>query len=189
VRDLRWAVAGLVAVTVSVTGCSEKHEANDTLPSANAAETTEEPAPLGPPDLPMPEEARQQTAEGADAFTKYYVEIYNHALETLDTTYMRDLSSGCDTCDELADQVDQVLSNGEGLEGGQMRIVAATPPYLTGEEAHLVFDTVQEQVSVTQDGTAIEGRTFPQFATSGGGGMLRWDDARTTWLFVQWTWQ
>jgi hypothetical protein len=67
-----------------------------------------------------------------------------------------------------------------------MRIVGSTPPYLRGDDAELVFDTAQEAISVTLDGQPIEGRTYPGSETTGGGGILRWDNARTTWVFTQW---
>ncbi|TQN42141.1 hypothetical protein FHU33_1535 [Blastococcus colisei] len=85
-------MAGVLVGTALLTGCSEKQEANHTLPSSSAAETSEALPEIGPPELPMPAEAREKTADGAEAFTRYYVEIYNHALRTLDTTWMRDLS-------------------------------------------------------------------------------------------------
>ncbi len=66
---------GVLVGAALLSGCSEKQEANDTLPTPSAAETTEALPELGPPDLPMPAEAREQTVEGADAFTRYYVEI------------------------------------------------------------------------------------------------------------------
>src|SRR4051812_43907045 len=58
VRALRWAVAGLVLGTTLLSGCSEKVEANDPLPSPSAAETTKAPPPVGPADFPVPDEAR-----------------------------------------------------------------------------------------------------------------------------------
>ena len=67
VRDLRWAAAGLVLVTALVGGCSEKQEANDSLPTATASRTEDQLPPLGPEDLPMPDEARTQDAAGAEA--------------------------------------------------------------------------------------------------------------------------
>ena len=143
VRDLRRsgpvrsAAVGLVLATALLSGCAEKQEARDTLPTPSAAPTTEQLTELGPPNMPMPEEARKQTAAGAEAFTRYYVEIYNHAMRTLDTTYMRELSQACDTCDQLADQVDGVAAAGQKYEGGHARVVASTPPYLTGDEAQL----------------------------------------------------
>jgi hypothetical protein len=178
---------GLLVGTALLSGCSQKTEANDTLPSTSApSSTVDELPPLGPPDLPMPAEAREQTAEGAETFTRYYVEIYNHAQQNLDTTYMRDLSNGCDTCNELADQVDRVSASGQGIEGGQMRVVASTPPYLTGDEAQLVFDIVQTPVVATMNGEPIPGRSYPEHASAGGGGVIRWNHARATWIFTQW---
>ncbi len=186
VRDLRWAVAGLVVGSTLLAGCSEKVEASDTLPSTSASPTPKALPTLGPPDLPMPAEAREQTAEGADAFTRYYVEIYNYALRTLDTTYMRDLSRGCDTCDQLADQVDRVAAASQQYEGGQVRVIGSTPPYLTGDEAQLVFDISQAPLSITSDGVPMEGRSFPEQTTTGGGGIVQWSDDRETWIFTQW---
>ncbi|WP_346619298.1 DUF6318 family protein [Blastococcus montanus] len=182
---VRTILALLMLGTLALTGCSEKQEANTTLPT-NAAPTTEALPPLGPPDLPMPAEAREQTAEGAQAFTEYYVEVYNHAMRSLDTSYMRDLSRECETCDQLADQVDRVAASEQEYDGGQVTIVGSTPPYLTGDEAQLVFDVKQAPLSITMDDQPIEGRSFPEHATSGGGGILHWDDARATWVMRQW---
>jgi hypothetical protein len=107
-------------------------------------------------------------------------------MRTLDSTYMRDLSERCETCDLLADQVDGVATAGEKIEGGQVRFLGSTPPYLTGDEAHLVFDILQAPLSLTKDGAPVEGASFAEYSTSGGGGIARWDDARTTWILTQW---
>jgi outer membrane murein-binding lipoprotein Lpp len=193
VRDLRGsgllrsAAVGLLLGTTLLAGCSARTEANDTLPSTSSAPTTEAALPqLGPPDMPMPSEAREPTAEGADAFTRYYVELYNHAIRTLDTTHMRDFSQGCDTCDQLADQVDAVAAAGQRYEGGEARVVASTPPFLTGDEAQLVFDVAQAPLSVTLDGVPVEGQAMPEYSSTGGGGILRWSDDRATWVMTQW---
>ena len=63
-RDLRWALAGLVVAAALLSGCSEKVEANDTLPPTSAAETTESLPPVGPADFPVPDEARTKDAAG-----------------------------------------------------------------------------------------------------------------------------
>ena len=72
----RWTlrlVAGLAAGAVVLSGCSERQEASDTLPEADASPSASQPElpPLGPPDLPMPAEARTQDAAGAEAFVQY----------------------------------------------------------------------------------------------------------------------
>ena len=190
-RDLRGGLVRttlgcLLLGTLTLAGCAEKEEASTTLPPAEAAPTTEALPPLGPADMPMPEEARQQTAEGAQAFTEYYVELYNEALRTLDTSHLRGLSQGCETCDELAEQLERTARRGEAIQGGQMRLLASTPPYLRGAEADLVFDVAQEPIAATLDGKPVEGRSYPASESSGGGGVLRWDEARSTWVLTQW---
>lgn len=136
----------------------------------------------------MPAAARAQTPEGADAFTRYYVAIYNEALRTLDSKYMRQLSNGCETCDLLADQVDDIAANGQEVTGGEVRVVGSTRPYVTGDQAQLVFDIRQAPLSLTAHGKPVDGSSFSEFSTTGGGGALRWSDDQTSWIFTQWTW-
>jgi hypothetical protein len=100
---------------------------------------------------------------------------------------MHDLSSGCDTCDQLAAQVESVSADDQAYEGGRVRVIGSTRPYVKGEEAQLVFDVTQAPLSIVAGGQPIEGGSFPEKTTSGGGGILRWDASRTTWLFTQWT--
>src|SRR4051794_41324347 len=76
----RWSlrlVAGLAVAMALVGGCSSKHEANDTLPSASETSATPSLEPLGPADLPMPDDARSQDAAGAEAFVRYYMAVYS----------------------------------------------------------------------------------------------------------------
>ena len=76
-RDLRWSVVGLVLATALLSGCSEKDEANSTLPSTSAAATTEALPPVGPADFPVPDEARTKDAAGAEAFLYYWIDLLN----------------------------------------------------------------------------------------------------------------
>ena len=64
---LRLAVCLLAGAAV-LAGCSDMQEASESLPStSSAAPTEDELPPLGPEDLPMPDEARTQDAAGAEA--------------------------------------------------------------------------------------------------------------------------
>lgn len=96
------------------------------------------------------------------------------------------MSRECETCDALADQVDRVAAAGQEHDGGQVRIIASTPPYLAGNEAQLVFDVAQAPLSITQAGAPVEGQSMPEYSSTGGGGVLRWDDSRSTWVLTQW---
>src|SRR3954452_17635339 len=99
-RWVRAAAAAVVGVAL-LTGCSEERQANATLPSTTsaAAESTEALPPLGPPDLPMPAEAREKTAAGFQSFANYYLTLVNRLQVDLDASYLRELSRGCETCD------------------------------------------------------------------------------------------
>ncbi len=186
----RWTlrlVAGLAAGAVVLSGCSERQEASDTLPGADASPSASEPElpPLGPPDLPMPAEARTQDAAGAEAFVRYYIDAYNYALRTLNATALSDLSSNCETCNLLIEQVRDVNARGQRYEGGDVRISEITTPVINDTEAQFALSLIQSPLSVTADGNAIDGRSYPERSSPASGGLLEWDASRATWLMTQ----
>src|SRR3954454_20253881 len=114
-----------VAVPLLLAGCSEKHQASQSLPGTKTSASASKPmAPVGPADFPVPSEARQRTPDGVIAFTKYYVELLNHQLVSLDSSPIRDLSRACQTCTELADSYDHVKALGYRYDGGAIRVVS-----------------------------------------------------------------
>ena len=117
----RWSlrlVAGLLAGGVVLSGCSEKQEANDSLPTASASPTEDELPPLGPEDLPMPDEARTQDAAGAEAFVRYYIELINRTSDVMDAEPLREFSDGCADCERIATNTDEAAPLGHDYEGG-----------------------------------------------------------------------
>ncbi|MGY1619182.1 DUF6318 family protein [Geodermatophilus sp. SYSU D00691] len=176
----RWTLrflAGLALSALLVSGCSSKQEANDTLPSAE--ETTSSPAlaPLGPPDLPMPDEARRQTPEGFNAFARYYVALINRLQNDLNPTFLRDFSRDCDTCDRLADDAQSDESMGYRYEGGAITITAIAPASLEGTEAETAFTVDQAAYSVVDaDGTPVEGLSGEAVSSLPGGMSGVWED-------------
>ena len=98
----RWSlrlVAGLLAGGVVLVGCSEKQQASESLPTSTASPTEDELPPLGPEDLPMPDEARTQDAAGAEAFVRYYIALINRTSDVMDAEPLREFSDGCADCD------------------------------------------------------------------------------------------
>lgn len=174
--------------TALLSGCSNRQEASTTLPapSASAPTTAEALPPLGPPDLPMPAAARKQTPEGAEAFLRYYMEVYNHAQRTLDPTWMRDLSSGCGTCDRIADDMDADSAAGFTYQGGEVRVDAISLPAVSGDEAQIALVITQAPLAVMNEGMPIDGLTFPERSSPGSGAILVWDRAQSTWRVSQW---
>ena len=131
----RWTlrlVAGLAAGAVLLSGCSGQQEANDTLPGADATPSASEAElpPLGPPDLPMPAEARTQDAAGAEAFVRYYIDLINRTSTVMDAAPLREFSSNCEECSRLARDVDKDLATGYSYDGGQLTITEIPAPLI-----------------------------------------------------------
>jgi hypothetical protein len=185
----RWGVrvaTGLAVVAVLASGCSEPQQASETLPSA--AETSESPAlePLGPPDFPMPDEAREQTEAGAIAFTRYYLELYNHATANLDSSHLRELSQGCETCDNLAQGIEDTAAEGLRYDGGQVRVDWISNAALRGATAELAFSITEAPLSiVTSDGMVVPGRQYEESASPNCGAIVAWSATKSSWLFSQ----
>jgi hypothetical protein len=185
----RWTlrlVAGLAAGAVVLSGCSERQEAADTLPGADAepSATEAELPPLGPPDLPMPAEARTQDAAGAEAFVRYYIELINRTSTVMDAEPLRDLSDGCRDCNRIADDTDQDAAAGHSYRGGELTItyIEATDPDPT---AAVSFTVDQAALTVVdQAGQPVRGLVFEALSRMSSGATLRWDEASQTWVMV-----
>lgn len=122
VRDLRWAVAGLAIATTVLTGCAEKQEANTTLPTASAAETTEALPELGPADFPVPDEARTKDAAGAEAFLRYYIELMGRQQDVPAGEPLRQLGPDCQECRRIAQDMDEAAAAERRYQGGKLSI-------------------------------------------------------------------
>jgi len=183
------AVAAAAVVGVAVlAGCSAGEQANETLPSTSLSGSAEPSAtlqPLGPPDLPMPDEAREMTAAGAEAFLRYYFAVYNLAQDTMDAQYFRDLARGCETCDRLAEELETDAARGYAYEGGAITVNGVSPPLLQGTGAELTFSIVQSALTIVDtNGQAIEELSFPEISKPAGGVLLTWTGAY--WVITQW---
>lgn len=146
----RWIVGAVVCGTALLTGCSGAQQASTTLPPTSAPATVASATlpPLGPPDLPMPAEARQQTPEGFNAFSRYYVGLVNRLDTDLDSTYLRQLSRGCTTCDRIAADADSDAAKGYRYQGGGITISAQAPAHLTADGAENAFTAEQAAYTV-----------------------------------------
>src|SRR4051794_17252785 len=148
-RWVRAAAAAVVGVAL-LTGCSEERQANATLPSttSTAAESTEALPLLGPPDFPVPQEARAQDAVGVSAFAAYYLDLADFLLPTLDSQPLRALSRECEVCDQLADGYDSDRTAGNKYEGGDITIVSTGTAVVDGTRGEVSFLLSQAPVEV-----------------------------------------
>jgi hypothetical protein len=191
---MQWVrVAAAAAVSLAVlAGCSDNGTANETLPttSTTAAETTETLPPLGPPDLPMPAEAREQTPAGAEAFLNYFIATMNFSLANSTTEFLRDLSPACQTCLQFADGIDDVTNAGQVIEGASFILNGSSEPLLRDATAEFSMSLTQQSSLLRgADGVALPGYEQPEAQYPGSGALLSWNDTRTTWQVTALTFQ
>jgi hypothetical protein len=150
------AALGVLAVLVS--GCTEKQPANDTLPPTSSSAPSESAELLGPPDAPLPASARENSPEGFNEFTQYYIGLINRLQEDLNPQYLRQFSRGCDTCDRLANDAEGDAKKGYRYEGGTITIKAIAPASLQkdGMETAFVIDQAAYTV-LDANGQAVQG--------------------------------
>jgi len=181
-RSLRM-VAGLVVAVVLVGGCSSKHEANDTLPSASETSASPSLEPLGPADFPMPDEARAESDVGAEATARYYLSLTSYSFKTLDTKPLRELSRDCEFCSGLAQTIETDAAAGHRFIGGEVSVAQDAQVARDGTSTEVYVSVSQSALQVV-DSSGAEVRSQPayQVATSV---IMEWQDARRSWLITQ----
>lgn len=185
----RWALrlmACLLAGAATLTGCSEKQEASESLPTTSSTAPSEEALPpLGPEDLPMPDEARNQDAAGAEAFVRYYIELINRTSTVMDAQPLRDFSDGCRDCDRIADNTDDDAAAGYNYTDGKLIIRTAGDASVEGGEAQIAFTLDQGALRVVDAKGSLNTQLSSEALTGlNGGAIARWDEARSTWLMT-----
>jgi hypothetical protein len=175
-------VIGVVIGTALVSGCAEKQEASDTLPSASASPTSEALPEIGPADFPVPDEARTKDAAGAEAFLRYYIELSDRQQELLDGQPFRDLGPECQECLRIARNFDDAAAAGHRYEGGELTLNDVTEPQLRSDEASINFGVRQEAVRLldAEGKPVVEG--LPLQPNLGSGITLVWSGQEQSWL-------
>lgn len=88
--------------------------------SAEPAPTTEE-AEAGPPE--MPDEAKEQTEEGAEAFVEHYLDMLNYTGQHPQTGHLEPLGAeGCKSCRNYEDNVETLVEQGQRNDGPALTI-------------------------------------------------------------------
>ncbi len=180
--SLRRTVAGVLLGTALLTGCSEKTEANKTLPPASAAPTTEALPPMGPADFPIPDEARTKDAAGAEAFLRYWIDLMNRQRAIPAGQPLRDLGPECQECLRIARNYDDVAAAGHRYEGGDLTLNDVPPPVLDGDGALINFGVRRESVRVVDGSGAVVDPGLPMAPNVISGTNLTWSEGDQSWL-------
>ncbi|MGY1605245.1 DUF6318 family protein [Geodermatophilus sp. SYSU D00815] len=184
----RWTLrflTGLALSAVLVSGCSSKQEANDTLPTAE--ETTSSPTlePLGPPDFPVPEEAREESDEGARLAAEYFLALTGYAIDNLESSPLRELSHDCAYCSNLAQTIESEAAAGHRFVGGEVLVGSDAQVSRTGPSAEVYLGVRQSALDVIDaSGQSVPGRAQPEFDVSASV-LLHWNKATRSWIVTQ----
>lgn len=181
-------MAGLAAGAVVLSGCSEHQAASDTLPEADASPSESEPElpPLGPSDLPMPDEARAQDAAGAEAFVRYYIELINRTSTVMDAAPLREFSQGCEECNRIATDTESDAASGYSYEGGELAVTTVGQPLVRGSSAEVPFRVDLAQLTVVDSsGQPVPDLTLKAYPDLLSSAALSWSLDRECWIVTQ----
>lgn len=137
--------AGALSLSLALAGCSS--DANGESPTSAASQVTsgsasasnsaaassspvakpQEATPTSPakniPEPVMPAAAKKNTAEGLEAFTRYWFEVHNYAQKTGDTKQMMALCvEESDYCKSRRDSVNQFTERNAWMVDGQTTV-------------------------------------------------------------------
>jgi hypothetical protein len=189
---MRWgraAAAAAVAIAV-LTSCSSGETANETLPpvTSSAAPTSEALQPLGPPDFPVPVEARVETAAGASAFVDYYISLMNRAQTQLTTDGLRELSNSCDACESFADGIDSYTKANYTIKGGGIQLNGTSEPAMINNQAEFSISVTQLAMDVLEsNGNRLSELSATKTAFPASGAATVWSAGQDSWLMAELT--
>jgi hypothetical protein len=185
----RRTTAAVVLAVAVLSGCSDAEKPAETLPSGSVSPSTSAEAlpPLGPPDLPMPADARTRDARGAEAFTRYYIRLINRTTTVMDSTPLREFSDSCAECMRIATDTEQDAAEGYRYEGGELTItwMEARESASTTEIAFFVDQAALRVVD--SSGHPVPDLTFGAQEQASCGATVRWDVQRSTWVLLSLT--
>ena len=186
-RRTRLAAAALTLATALLSACSAEAEApSQSLPTTSAPATTTEALPIvGPPDFPVPPEARTQDAAGAEAFLRYWIDLLNRQQAIPAGQPLRDLGPDCDECRRIAANYDETAAAGEKYVGGDVSLNDVPPAVFNGDRAEVSFGARIEAVSIVDAIGAVVDPGVPLQANLGSGIRLAWSDAHRAWLVTE----
>lgn len=128
----------------------------------------------------LPEVAKTETKEGAEAFAKYWFSVLSYAYETGDTESLSVLSGpSCTFCQELVNNIESAWAGGKWISGGQIEVPASTAKLLPGKPTYVTLQVLQKELlihnsdgSLYQEPTAATNAGSQATATYGASGWI-----------------
>ncbi|NKX53187.1 hypothetical protein HGG74_01280 [Arthrobacter sp. E918] len=156
------------AAVLALTACGAGTASDQPSEAKPVSATTEAPAQ----NVRTPEtNARmaQDSSEGLAAFTYYYFDAKNYALQTGDASLMRGAAADCSACLADADAIEAVYEAGGWIVGGQpkpLNVIAAGKPDKQGRLSAVVPFMQDASTTVGQDGKIIDSKDWDPDGTT-----------------------
>ncbi|UTT71468.1 DUF6318 family protein [Arthrobacter sp. DNA4] len=106
----------------------------------------------------LPEVAKTETKEGAEAFVRFWYENLSFGYETGHTETLEKISGpGCVFCTGLRDGIAEAWSEGRWITGGQIETPVITATVEPGAEPYVVVQVIQSTIEIRNpDGTLLQ---------------------------------
>ncbi|WP_372491973.1 DUF6318 family protein [Kineosporia corallincola] len=133
-------VSGLLALTACWGGSSGATSATTATVSASA--TGSPTATLAPPVAPEAE----RSAEGAEAFVRYFWEVHNYAYENLETKLLTRISEPkCSFCRATDKNISELRTEGTQIQGSRVRMDQIAVPPIDIKTGVIVSGTIDQE--------------------------------------------
>ncbi|WP_397427593.1 DUF6318 family protein [Pseudarthrobacter sp. NS4] len=167
------AVAGCAGGAPADPGTSSPAATESTSPNASPSPTATPSAPYKPADASgpaqnvpvpvLPEVAKTETKEGAEAFAKYWFNMLSYSYETGDVSNFESLEPpSCVACQTVKEVIVSWHSDGRWLVGGKLSTPVTNTTFVKGQDGRyqVAVQVHQEPLSYMRaDGTVA--RTDP----------------------------
>jgi hypothetical protein len=145
--------AALLCIAAAVSACSDDNPDDTVTPPPTTTSAAPSPSEVPTPTLPA---AAKADKAGAEAFVRYFWDVFNYTYASGDTKLLRSISDkNCKFCQSVADDVDLLTSNGDRTEGSRASLRTVIAPPADPREGFLVYTVIAQSGGriITADGS------------------------------------
>jgi len=145
--SLGWLLAVVTLTTLAVSSCTHDDPPAKPPTASTANATTPTPSPtITPPTAPK----AAPTPKSAEAFVRYFWEVYNYSYENLSSEQFRNISeTECKFCSSSINEIERLTKLGSHIEGSKVRLISAVAPPLENARRIVVVTVVSQEPGAT----------------------------------------
>lgn len=154
----RWALAMVAAcLAVVLSACSDNSPPDDDTQTTPATSTPSSAPPTTVPTPTLPASVKADKA-GAEAFVRYFWDVFNYTYASGDTKLLRSISDKtCKFCASVVEHVDGLTAKGETTKGALATVHTVIAPPAEPKEGFPVFTIVSQSAGqvIASDGHVV----------------------------------